>query len=269
MSNGMSQRVAPRLDQKGLGGPIKAGEKIAEAEPEASERQRISAVSPRSRMVRVAPVKQPNEQAKAHEQHRPAMNWRESQHRNGPGEDREQGALCAVRPRNPIGCRLHGIYEHSAALGGWCFFALLLRVYAQFLDAPGICVQHLELDAARVAHQLAPRRDAAGEREHETPDRVDVLLLLGRDELKVEMPLERLDGHARIGDEAKTRVLADQRLVGDVMLVVDLADHLLDQILDGDEAVRAAIFVDHEGEMPPRQIACGAGDRAPAWSGGT
>ena len=39
-----------------------------------------------------------------------------------------------------------------------------------------------------------------------------------------------------------------------VMLVGDLADHLLDQILDGDEPVSAAIFVDDEGEMQPRHL---------------
>ena len=43
------------------------------------------------------------------------------------------------------------------------------------------------------------------------------------------------------------------RADGDVVLVLDLADDLLDQILDGDEAVDAAELVDDEDEMLARQ----------------
>src|SRR5262249_58073351 len=94
-----------------------------------------------------------------------------------------------------------------------------------------------------MAHQLAARRDAAGKRKHEASDGVDVLLLLRRRELETEMPLQRLDRRARIGDEAKAWVLADRRLVRDVVLVIDFADHLLDPVLHGDEAGRPAILL--------------------------
>ena len=43
------------------------------------------------------------------------------------------------------------------------------------------------------------------------------------------------------------------RAVGDVVLVLDLADDLLDQILDGDEPVDAAELVDDERQMLARQ----------------
>ena len=62
--------------------------------------------------------------------------------------------------------------------------------------------------------------------------------------------LEHLDRRARVGD---------QRAVGPrstsfgasaiVVLVLDLADDLLDQILDGDEPVDAAELVDHQRHM--------------------
>ena len=51
-----------------------------------------------------------------------------------------------------------------------------------------------------------------------------------------------------------TRILADQRLLGHIVLVVDLADNLLDKILDRDETVGAAIFIDDKSEMQPRQL---------------
>ena len=125
---------------------------------------------------------------------------------------------------------------------------------AQFLDAARIGLQHLELDAARVAHKLAARRDAAGKREYQAADRVELLFLLRRGELYAEMPLQHLDRRARIGDEAETRILADHRFLGDVMLVLDLAHDFLDQVLDGNEAVGPAIFVDDQRQVPPRQL---------------
>ena len=47
-------------------------------------------------------------------------------------------------------------------------------------------------------------------------------------------------------------VAVDQRargLLGDVVLVVDVADDLLDQVLEGDDAVGAAVLVDDDGEV--------------------
>ena len=105
-----------------------------------------------------------------------------------------------------------------------------------------------------MAHQLAPCRDAAGDGEDEAAERIDVLLLLARDELDPKLLLQILDRHPRIGDQPEARIGADQRLVLHVMLVGDLADHLFDQILDGDEPVSAAIFVDHEREVEPRRL---------------
>src|SRR5581483_10612051 len=133
--------------------------------------------------------------------------------------------------------------------------ALLWRdVDPQALDPARIGLEHLELDAARVADEFPARRDAPGNGKHETAERVDLLLEFLRDELEPELLLEILDRCARVGDEAEFRIGADQGLVLDVVLVGDLADHLLDQVLDGDEPVRPAIFVDHERKMQSRHL---------------
>ncbi len=63
----------------------------------------------------------------------------------------------------------------------------LRHVDAQLLDAPRVGLEHLELDAARMPHALAPRRNAAGKGEDEATKRVDVFFLLSRDELDAEM----------------------------------------------------------------------------------
>jgi hypothetical protein len=91
----------------GAGDPIEAGEEIAEAEPEPNHAR---AFQPRAepRMAGVAPVEQPDEQAEAHEQHRPDMQRGKGENGDGAREGREQSALPALQRRDPIGCRLHG-----------------------------------------------------------------------------------------------------------------------------------------------------------------
>src|SRR4026209_1915673 len=144
------------------------------------------------------------------------MDRGKGEHRNRASEHREKSAPGASEPRPQSGCRLNGRREHSRALGSWCVFVLLRRVDAQFLDEPRGRIQHLELDAAWVVHTLATCRDAAGKREDEAAARVDVLFLFGGKQVYAETLLERLDRRARVGDEAVTRILADQRLLGHI-----------------------------------------------------
>ena len=75
--------------------------------------------------------------------------------------------------------------------------------------------------------------------------------LLVRDERESELLFELLDRHARIGDETEPRIGSYQRPVLHVVLVGDLAYDFFDQVLDGDQAVGAAIFVDHQRQMQP------------------
>ena len=76
----------------------------------------------------------------------------------------------------------------------------------QLLDAARVGVEHLELDARWMAHELAARRHAPDDREHQAAERVDVLLLVGVEQLDAEVRLELLDGRARGGDEAELGV---------------------------------------------------------------
>ena len=129
----------------------------------------------------------------------------------------------------------------------------LARVDAEFLDASPVGLEDLESDAARVAHELSSHRNAARKREHETAERVDIFFLLGRDQALAEIGLQLLDRRQRIGDEPLARVLPDPGL-RHVVLVLDLAHHLLHQVLDGDETVGAAIFVDYQGKVDARRL---------------
>ena len=207
--------VTPGLDQKGFGGPIKTGEEIAEAEPESDERGASGRV-PSAVWSAWHPSSSQTSRPKLKNSTGQTCKRGKGEHGDGAREGRERSALPPLQRRDPLGCRLHGRRKHSAALGrwrfGWRLFALLGAMDAQLLDAARIGIQHLELDAARVAHQLAARRDAAGKREHEAADGVDVLFLLRRDELDAEMPREILDRRSGIGDRVRASGLRGSSL---------------------------------------------------------
>src|SRR6516165_7168025 len=71
-----------------------------------------------------------------------------------------------------------------------------------------------------------------------------------RRQLPAECPVERPDGGARVDDEharlLRVYVLVDHgsRIGG------ELADDLLEDVLEGDQALDVAVLVDHEGEAP-------------------
>ena len=124
--------------------------------------------------------------------------------------------------------------------------------HAQPLDAPRIGVEHLEFDAVGMGDDLAAFRHPAGQHEDEAAQRVDRLLVAGRAQARAVLFLERLDRQARIGDDAAVGPLDQRRRLGDVVLVLDLADDLLDQILDRHQPVDAAELVDDHRDVGAR-----------------
>jgi hypothetical protein len=56
---------------------------------------------------------------------------------------------------------------------------------------------------------------------------------------------------------------------GVVVLVLDVAHHHLDEVLDRDEAVRAAVFVDHQRHVGAGRLHAHEQVDRPAWSAGT
>ena len=64
--------------------------------------------------------------------------------------------------------------------------------------------------------------------------------------------LDRIDRDARVGDDAAVGPLDQRRRLRHVVLVLDLADDLLDQILDRHQTVDPAELVDHHRDMRAR-----------------
>ena len=120
---------------------------------------------------------------------------------------------------------------------------------AHALDAAGIGGKDLELEALERV-MTSPRTGTRSfEIEQQPAERVDVLDMLAGVEIGAEHVLQFGQFDPRIGDEGVLVDLVDQRAVILVVLVLDVADHGFEQILDGDEPVGAAIFVDDDGHV--------------------
>src|SRR5262245_13908342 len=67
------------------------------------------------------------------------------------------------------------------------------RPHTQAPDAPGIDVEHFELDTRWMAHDLAALRDAAEQREDQAADRIDLAPLVFRQHV-ADLLLQQFDG---------------------------------------------------------------------------
>jgi hypothetical protein len=112
---------------------------------------------------------------------------------------------------------------------------------SDLLHPPRVGLEDLEFEAAVVATQLTTDRTATEHGEDETAERVGILLAPGRQKAAVDQGFHLLDRGAGIGNEHAVASLAELgfRIV---MLVGDVADDLLDEILDADQTVSPAIF---------------------------
>ncbi len=88
-------------------------------------------------------------------------------------------------------------------------------------------------------------------------ERVDLLGLLAHGEGRIDLLRHLLQPGAGVGDVAAVGLPGDQRHLLVVVLVLDVADDLLDEILHRDDAVGAAIFVDDQREMDAARLHAG------------
>ena len=91
---------------------------------------------------------------------------------------------------------------------------------------------------------LADFRDAPGFVQHQAGDGDGHVLRQAPAELAVEV----VDRHVALADQAAVLALHDAALDG-VVLVLDVAGDLLDDVLERDDAAQRAVLVDHDGEM--------------------
>src|SRR5690625_642415 len=117
---------------------------------------------------------------------------------------------------------------------------------AKALDLARIGIDHLEFMAIFVLDDLAPRRHMVGQLEDEPAKRVDLLLPTIGQKMDALGLLEFADIGTSV-DEIDTLGFANPGFgYVDIVFILDIADDLSDQILDGDEAIDTAEFVDHQ-----------------------
>ena len=137
----------------------------------------------------------------------------------------------------------------AAALGG---FGDPLRRSddLDLADAARIGVEDAELERVRVEH-VADLGNASGEMDDEPTERIEVAVLV-RD-LLTEVVDQIVDEDLGGRDVATRLDLAHERLFL-VVLVLDLADDLLDDVLERHDAARAAEVVGHDREVDPSDL---------------
>lgn len=96
---------------------------------------------------------------------------------------------------------------------------------------------------------LAAQRDAPRQHEDQTSQRVDLFILVIAGKLDAGFSLDLVQGRAGLYQPLAGLLCHPKTAFNLVMFVLNLADDLFDQILDGHQAVHAAIFVDHQRHM--------------------
>src|SRR5437868_6328909 len=109
--------------------------------------------------------------------------------------------------------------------------------------APTRAIQDLEPHARCMADHLAALGDATEQREDQPAYRVDLAAFVLREHV-ADFLLEQPYRRAPVDVERAVDPARQRRGLGDIVLILDLAHDFLDQILDGQQPVGAAEFVD-------------------------
>src|SRR6185437_6990996 len=144
-------------------------------------------------------------------------------------------------------------------LGGWARSGLTAArpLDLQLEDLPAVGGENLEGKAGNAVDaldHLARLRHVAGDVEDQAADRIHLVGELAGVEFLADHLAYLGQFGAGAGDVGVGVELADQRRIGRVVLVLDLADHGLQQVLDGDEAVGAAIFIDDDRHVDAARL---------------
>src|SRR5690625_883002 len=101
--------------------------------------------------------------------------------------------------------------------------------------------------------QFATGGNMTGQVSYQSADGIDVLLPLFFGQEWTYLCFEFLHRSTCIGEERAVSPPGHLRSLDDVMFVFDLADDLLQQVLDRDEAVDATELIHHQSQMTALQ----------------
>src|SRR5690625_289928 len=101
--------------------------------------------------------------------------------------------------------------------------------------------------------QFTTGRNMTGQVSYQSADGIDVLLPLFFGQERTYLCFEFLHRSTCIGEERAVGPPGHLRSLDDVMFVFDLADDLLQQVLDRDEAIDATELIHHQSQMTTLQ----------------
>src|ERR1700730_7854823 len=119
---------------------------------------------------------------------------------------------------------------------------VLRRHHAQRVDTPAVGTGYPKLEAVDGCGVTSPRQ-AAKLFHEQTGDGIEAFLFR---EVRTEIFIELVDARDTAHRELPLRLLTDVVIVLDIELIVDLADNLLDHVLDGDQPGDAAVLIDDQ-----------------------
>ena len=158
------------------------------------------------------------------------------------------------RAPRPPARRQQPVPRSDAVSRGGSSVELLAAIDSDFLDAARIGIEYLELKPAGTRHQFAAHRHAPDAFDDIAAERIDVLTGFADVEFRTDRGHDFFQIGAAIG-EIGTVILPDDGMDARlVVLVLDVADDLLDDVLDRDQPVGAAVFVDHQREVNARRL---------------
>ena len=135
--------------------------------------------------------------------------------------------------------------------------AVLAAIDFHPLHPARIGVEHLGLESGRTRHQLAAHRHVSGAHDQIAAERIDFLRRVADVELLADHGAHIFEARAPGGEERAVALARHRRRLRLVVLVGDVADDQLDQVLDRDQTVAAAVFVDDEREVNARRLHLG------------
>src|SRR5690606_17775150 len=115
---------------------------------------------------------------------------------------------------------------------------------SQHVYTAAVGVEHAEAEAVDLGDFVALGQVAEGA-HHQARDGVELIVGEGA----VEELVEAVDGRQRLDQEVAAGQRPNVAVFLDVVFVLDVADDLLEHILDGHQARHAAVFVDDDGHV--------------------
>ena len=128
---------------------------------------------------------------------------------------------------------------------------------AQLLQPARIGIEDFDLEVARPGHDLAARGQPPDARHHVARERVDLVGDVADIEFRPDRLHDLFQMRARVREERAVRLAHNRRRFVLVVLILDFAENLLDHVLHRDDAVGAAVFVDHQRQMDARRLHLG------------